>query len=244
VNLILGKELVKELLQWDCTPKNISDEIRKILKGRDRKRILSGYKRMRKLLGGEGASEKIARSMASEIKNIMENTIYTKIHNTPLGLLKLICDDYHLTGVEYIEENSEPISKTSKKMHPILEETAKQMDEYFQEKRSVFDLPVKLNGTEFQNKVWGELLKIPYGQVKTYGEVASVVDTIDSSRAVGLACKMNPLLIVVPCHRVVGANNKLTGFAIGIEKKSYLLELERAYLTTNNNLFYDEDKKR
>lgn len=244
VNLILGKELVKELLQWDCTPKNISDEIRKILKGRDRKRILSGYKRMRKLLGGEGASEKVARSMANEIKNILENTTYTKIHNTPLGLLKLICDDYHLTGVEYIEENSESIPKNSKKSHPILEEAAKQMDEYFQEKRSVFDLPIKLNGTEFQNKVWGELLKIPYGQVKTYGEVASVVDTIDSSRAVGLACKMNPLLIVVPCHRVVGANNKLTGFAIGIEKKSYLLELERAYLTTNNNLFYDEDKKR
>ena len=103
--------------------------------------------------------------------------------------------------------------------------------------RRVFDLPVELKGTDFQRRVWEELRKIPYGQIKTYGEIASVVDTKDASRAVGLACKMNPLLIVVPCHRVLGVNNKLTGFAIGIDKKSFLLDLERAYLNTDNNLF-------
>ncbi|MDD2490962.1 MAG: methylated-DNA--[protein]-cysteine S-methyltransferase, partial [Bacteroidales bacterium] len=128
--------------------------------------------------------------------------------------------------------------------HPILIETVKQLDEYFQEKRKVFHLPIELKGTNFQKKVWEELQNIPYGQIKTYGEIAAVVETKDASRAVGLACKMNPLLIVVPCHRVIGANNKLTGFAIGIDKKSYLLDLERAYLNTDNSLFKNEEDQK
>lgn len=243
VNLILDKELVKELLQWDCTPEYISAEIGKILIGRDRKRILSGYKRVRKLLGGEGASEKVAKSMLKEIKSHKEDNLFSAIHETPMGRLKLICDDSNLIGVEYVGEDEQNLSEETNRSHPILSETARQLDEYFQEKRENFELPVKLNGTEFQKRVWHELSNIPYGEVKTYGEIASIVESRDASRAVGLACKMNPLLIVIPCHRVVGANNKLTGFAIGIDKKSYLLELEKAYLTTDNNLFQEEEKK-
>ena len=236
VNLILDKELVKELLQWDCTPENISKETGKILSGKDRKRVLSGYTKVRKLLGGEGASDKIAHSMINELTKIKENDIYTTIHKTPLGNLRLTCNNSALISVEYNEGENLNYEK-EKRDHHILAETIKQLDEYFQEKRRVFDLPVELKGTDFQRRVWEELRKIPYGQVKTYGEIASVVETKDASRAVGLACKMNPLLIVVPCHRVLGVNNKLTGFAIGIDKKSFLLDLERAYLNTDNSLF-------
>ena len=107
---------------------------------------------------------------------------------------------------------------------------------------SLFELPVKLNGTEFQNRVWKELSKIPYGEVKTYGEIASIVESRDASRAVGMACKMNPLLIVVPCHRVIGAHNKLTGFNLGIDKKIFLLNLEKTYIHTDINIFSNEDQ--
>ena len=144
--------------------------------------------------------------------------------------------------IQYVEDDINTKEQSGKhpgknEVHPILAETARQLDEYFAEKRSTFDLPVRLTGTDFQNRVWEELRKIPYGEVKTYGEVAGLVDSKDANRAVGLACKMNPLLIVVPCHRVLGANNKLTGFNIGIDKKSYLLELEKVYQNTENNLF-------
>ncbi len=241
VNLILGRELVKELLQWNCTPENITLETGKILQGKERGKILTGYRKLIKILGGEGASEKVAKSMIKEIQELKDGTIYTALHDTPLGRLKLVCNDTYLLSVEYMTEDIEKEPSVDK--HPILTETIKQLDEYFSEKRHEFTLPIKLNGTEFQKRVWEELQRIPYGQIKTYGEVAASVESKEASRAVGLACKMNPLLIIVPCHRVLGANNKLTGFAIGIDKKSYLLDLERAYLNTENSLFREEIKK-
>lgn len=236
VNLILDMPLVRELLQGDCTPENISSELRSIIKGRERTRITSGYRRLRKILGGEGASEKVAKSMVKEFNVINHSNIYSVVHETPIGILKIICDDNNLIQINYMEDYAES-GREKGSHHPILKETVKQLDEYFSEKRKTFELPVKLGGTDFQNKVWEELIKIPYGQVKTYGEIAGIVETKDASRAVGMACKMNPLLIVVPCHRVMGANNKLTGFAIGIDKKSYLLDLEKTYQNTENNLF-------
>ena len=241
VNLILGRELVKELLQWNCTPENITLETGKILQGKEREKILTGYRKLIKILGGEGASEKVAKSMIKEIQELKDGTIYTALHDTPLGRLKLVCNDTYLLSVEYMTEDIEKEPSVDK--HPILTETIKQLDEYFSEKRHEFTLPIKLNGTDFQKRVWEELQRIPYGQIKTYGEVAASVESKEASRAVGLACKMNPLLIIVPCHRVLGANNKLTGFAIGIDKKSYLLDLERAYLNTENSLFREEIKK-
>jgi len=124
-----------------------------------------------------------------------------------------------------------------------LVETSRQLDEYFSEKRKEFDLPVKFIGTKFQQRVWEELAKIPYGKIKTYGEVAHSINSKDANRAVGNACKMNPLLIVVPCHRVLGAQNKLTGFSIGLDKKSFLLDLEKTYENTDNNLFSKDINK-
>ena len=115
----------------------------------------------------------------------------------------------------------------------ILEETAlileckKQLDEYFAGERKTFDLPLSPKGTEFQQKVWQALMEIPYGETRTYGEIAERVGNPKASRAVGMANNKNPIGILIPCHRVVGVNGKLVGYAGGMEKKEWLLELEK-----------------
>lgn len=106
-----------------------------------------------------------------------------------------------------------------------------QLEEYFSGKRKVFDLPFKMNGTAFQMKVWQELLKIPYGDTVSYSEIAERIGCSEGARAVGGAVHNNPLWIIVPCHRVVGKNGKLTGYAGGTEMKKTLLEIEK----TQNN---------
>ena len=117
----------------------------------------------------------------------------------------------------------------------ILEETslikmaAKQLDEYFNGKRQQFDLPLDLTGTIFQTKVWQELLKIPYGQTKSYKDIATAINNPKAYRAVGMANNKNRIMIVVPCHRVISSDNKLTGYAGGLEKKEFLLNLESKY---------------
>ena len=103
----------------------------------------------------------------------------------------------------------------------------KQLDEYFAGKRKTFDLPLVPKGTEFQQKVWKALQEIPYGETKTYGEIAAAIGNPKAARAVGMANNKNPIGIIIPCHRVVGANGKLVGYAGGMEKKEFLLELER-----------------
>ncbi|MFA5850437.1 MAG: lipid-A-disaccharide synthase [Bacteroidales bacterium] len=247
VNLIFDQPVVKELLQNDCTPEKIITELKKILKEKEREKIILKYQKLKNLLGGEGASDRVAISMVEELKGMIDAERYSRIYESPLGLLKLICDSEALVEIKYIsQEEKETISSVAEKdrgNHPILTEAAKQLDEYFSEKRKVFDLPVKPEGTMFQKRVWEELAKIPYGKIRTYGEVANLINSKDANRAVGNACKMNPLLIVVPCHRVLGAQNKLTGFNIGIDKKSFLLNLEKAYENTDNNLFGNDINK-
>lgn len=105
----------------------------------------------------------------------------------------------------------------------------RQLEEYLKGERKKFDIPLKLQGTDFQLKVWNGLLKIPYGEVKTYGEIAKDLDSPKAARAVGLACNKNPIIILVPCHRVVGKGGKLTGYAAGIDVKEKLLALEKGY---------------
>jgi methylated-DNA-[protein]-cysteine S-methyltransferase len=103
-----------------------------------------------------------------------------------------------------------------------------QLDEYFAGTRTQFDLPLAPRGTEFQQKVWQELLRIPYGQTVTYSELATRLGDVKAVRAVGRANGANPIWLIIPCHRVVGADGSLTGYAAGIEVKRYLLELEGA----------------
>lgn len=107
-------------------------------------------------------------------------------------------------------------------------ELEKQLREYMDGERKSFSIPLKPKGTEFQKKVWNELLKIPYGEVRTYGEIAEAVGCPKGARAVGLACNKNPIIILIPCHRVVGKNGKLTGYACGIDVKEKFLSLENA----------------
>ena len=238
-NLIFNQEVVKELLQSDCTVENISRELERILSDKEQGRIKKRYDKLRKLLGEAHASRDIARAMVEELQTIMDETRFFRYYSSPMGLFKLIADSEALVEIRYLKEEDEQAlnSKVAVKSNTILDETARQLDEYFSEKRKEFDLPIKLSGTAFQKRVWSELSMIPYGKVKTYGEIATIVETKDASRAVGNACRMNPLPIVIPCHRVIGANNKLTGFNMGVDKKSFLLGLEKVFDNSDINLF-------
>ena len=110
---------------------------------------------------------------------------------------------------------------------PLILRAKTQLEEYFAGTRKVFDLPCNARGTEFQKRVWEELSRIPYGKTLSYGEVAKNVANARASRAVGSACNKNPLCIIVPCHRVIGSNGRLVGYAHGIALKQQLLELEK-----------------
>lgn len=111
---------------------------------------------------------------------------------------------------------------------PLLERAAAQLDEYFARRRLAFDLPLRPAGTEFQRRVWNALLEITFGQTMSYGELATTLGDANASRAVGLANGRNPIAIIIPCHRVIGADGSLTGFGGGIERKRFLLEMEGA----------------
>ncbi|MEA5006153.1 MAG: lipid-A-disaccharide synthase [Rikenellaceae bacterium] len=238
-NLIFNQPVVKELLQNDCNVENISRELERILSDKEQAKIRKRYEKLRKVLGEAHASKNIAKAMVNELQTIMDANRFFRYYSSPMGFFKLIADSESLIEIRYIHKEDELALniKGAVKSNSILDETAHQLDEYFSEKRKEFDLPIKLSGTAFQKRVWKELSMIPYGKVKTYGEIATLVETKDASRAVGNACRMNPLPIVIPCHRVVGANNKLTGFNMGIDKKSYLLGLEKVFDNSDTNLF-------
>lgn len=110
---------------------------------------------------------------------------------------------------------------------PLLKEAAAQISEYLAGKRREFTIPLALHGTEFAVKVWKEMSAIPYGEVRTYGELAKAIGGPGAARAVGQACNRNPLPIIIPCHRVVGAGGRLTGYAGGLDLKERLLRLEQ-----------------
>jgi methylated-DNA-[protein]-cysteine S-methyltransferase len=110
----------------------------------------------------------------------------------------------------------------------VLVETARQLEEYFAGQRTVFELPLDFAGTDFQRKVWNALLTIPFGETRSYGQIASQIGNPDAVRAVGAANGRNPVSIVTPCHRVIGSTGALTGFAGGLDAKAYLLALECA----------------
>ena len=148
---------------------------------------------------------------------------------SPVGTLKLVAHETALVAVLWENENpnrvrlAELIEQVN---HPILLETQKQLNEYFAGKRQQFDLPLDFEGTEFQQKVWQALLTIPFGQTRSYRDIAEQVGNVKAVRAVGAANGKNPISIIAPCHRVVGANGKLVGFAGGLDNKDILLKLE------------------
>lgn len=147
----------------------------------------------------------------------------TRWMDTPIGGLRLHVDAGLLTAIDFGAE-----ARGERVEDPLLDEVERQLGEYFAGERHDFDLPVAADGTEFQKKVWAYLRTIPYGETVTYGQIATDLGyELGISRAVGAANGANPIPIVVPCHRVIGSNGKLTGYAGGLDRKTTLLELER-----------------
>lgn len=149
---------------------------------------------------------------------------------SPVGDLTLVGGDQGLAAILWENDPPErvrvaPLARDA--AHPVLDEVERQLGEYFAGTRRVFDLPLDFQGTDFQKEVWAALLTIPYGETRSYAEIARTVGRPTAFRAVGAANGRNPISIVTPCHRVVGANGMLTGFAGGLETKAFLLELEQ-----------------
>ena len=150
--------------------------------------------------------------------------------NSPVGKLKLVAHDQALVAVLWENENPKRVRLAQlieNKNHPVLLETQQQLNEYFQGHRTQFDLALDFAGTEFQQKVWQDLLTIPFGETRSYKQIAEQIGNVKAVRAVGAANGKNPISIIAPCHRVVGANGKLVGFAGGLENKDVLLKLEK-----------------
>ena len=156
--------------------------------------------------------------------------MFYKIYDFEIGELA-ICEENGkivLVNVVKTKEDIEEMAKNSiQKETSLIKNTKQQLDEYFAGKRKKFDIPIKLEGTDFQIKVWKELLKIPYGETCSYLDIAKRIGNPKSSRAVGMANNKNKIIIIVPCHRVIGSNKKLVGYACGLDVKEKLLELER-----------------
>ena len=149
---------------------------------------------------------------------------YLDYINSPIGLIELTADESVLISILFQ-------SKQQQKSQPnhLTELAAKQLAEYFAGSRQSFEIPTAFQGTDFQNKVWHSLIAIPYGTVASYRDIAEAIDNPKAVRAVGTANGKNPLTIIVPCHRIIGSDGSLTGYAGGIERKQWLLQHEARF---------------
>ncbi len=159
----------------------------------------------------------------------MNTEYYFKTMPSPVGHIKLIAGNNGLAAILW--ENDDPKRVQVREYaqndnHPVLLETEKQLLEYFKGERKEFSVPLDFIGTDFQKQVWHTLLTIPYGETRTYGQIAEQLNNPKAVRAVGAANGKNPISIIAPCHRVIGASGSLTGFAGGLENKAILLKLE------------------
>jgi methylated-DNA-[protein]-cysteine S-methyltransferase len=152
-----------------------------------------------------------------------------KIIETPLGQLKLVASEKGLAAVLWGNDDPRRVRLGPLVEDPnnkLLKEAEKQLSAYFKGKLKKFSIPLDFKGTAFQKSVWAALLTIPFGETRSYAEIARQIGKPDASRAVGAANGRNPISIIAPCHRVLGSNGKLTGFAAGLEAKDELLKLE------------------
>ncbi len=152
---------------------------------------------------------------------------------SPLGTLRIEENGHGLTAITLVEMGCASLSARTKLSAmdetPLIRCAVVQLQEYFTGQRSRFDLPLAPEGTPFQHRVWSLLRSVPYGQTVTYGEIAARMGNPKAARAVGMANNRNPLMIIVPCHRVIGTKGKLVGYAYGLDIKAFLLDLERNY---------------
>lgn len=168
---------------------------------------------------------KLKNNLCKEMRGKMVNSYVFK---SPIGLLK-ICEEHgRLTNLYLQKETSGTEQLRNHELHSdLLYEAYKQINEYFMGKRMDFDLPLSYTGTEFQQRIWKELQTIPYGETRSYEDIAVNIGNKKAVRAVGQANNRNPIIIIVPCHRVIHKNGNIGGFGCGIEVKKYLLNLER-----------------
>ena len=149
----------------------------------------------------------------------------------PIGFIKICEENDKLTSLSLQREKPEAVpSSNSAKHSELLYEAYRQINEYFAGKRKKFELPICCMGTTFQKQVWEELQRIPYGETRSYEDIAIGIGNPKAVRAVGQANNKNRLLIIVPCHRVIHKNGDISGFACGTEVKKYLLDLEKKYI--------------
>lgn len=153
--------------------------------------------------------------------------------DSPVGALKLVAHDQALVAVMWDNENHKRVrlaELVEDRQHPMLRKVKQQLEEYFAGQRQQFDLPLDFQGTAFQQQVWQALLSIPYGETRSYKEIAVQLGNEKAVRAVGAANGKNPISIIAPCHRVIGSSGALVGFAGGLDKKQILLSLEQSQI--------------
>ena len=148
--------------------------------------------------------------------------IFQYSYETKLGSVTFVEEDGTLLAISTRRTFTATVMET-----PLIKEAYRQISEYLIGERKSFDLPFKLTGTDFQNRVWKALCEIPYGETRSYKQIAKAIGNPKAVRAVGMANNRNPLLVLVPCHRVIGCNGQLVGYAAGLEKKQFLLDLEK-----------------
>lgn len=163
--------------------------------------------------------------------------IHYRTIDSPIGPLTLAGRDGVVTNLRMVDQTYEPSRANWSPDPTAFPDAADQLGAYFAGDRTDFDIELELRGTEFQQRVWKALLTIPYGETRTYGEIAEKIGSPNAARAVGLANGRNPIAIIVPCHRVIGASGSLTGYGGGLERKQILLKLERNQLSTDMTLF-------
>jgi methylated-DNA-[protein]-cysteine S-methyltransferase len=169
-------------------------------------------------------------------KSTLQKAYVFKTVASPVGRLKLVASNDGLAAILWENDNPRRVRLNvvaEDENHPILGETERQLGEYFAGRRKAFDVALDFAGTAFQKKVWTALLTIPFGETRSYAQIAHQIGSPKAVRAVGAANGRNPISIIAPCHRVIGANGTLTGFAGGLEAKAYLLGLEGTRLPTS-----------
>ena len=155
---------------------------------------------------------------------IMEPEIHTAYYSSPVGLLEITGNDDGILSVHFMDTKK----KISSKINPCLKECIYQLDEYFKGIRKEFGLKLNPKGTAFQLKVWEQLLTVPFGRTASYLDISKLIGDVKATRAVGTANGCNPIAVIIPCHRIIGADGKLVGYGGGIKRKEWLLNHESA----------------
>ena|SRR5690554_2765997 len=163
---------------------------------------------------------------------------------SPLGVLNIYFNKQSISRIEFNEEEKNRSiqsnqMKISDDNYPVYCRIYKEFNDYFTGNRMEFDLSVMMEGSNFQKKVWEEIRRIPYGETRSYGFIARNIENRNAARAVGIACHKNPVPIIIPCHRVIGSDGCLTGYAGGLSLKKWLLAHERKYYILKREMFYN-----